>query len=356
MAPILWVFSELFYPEQTSTGYLLTESAAGLGREFDTRVITGPASEFLCPVKRAGREVFRGLRIYRCAGTSFSKDRLMGRLANIVTRSLAMLWRGLRSCRRDDAVLVVTNPPTLPFMALIVRWLRGTPYVLLIHDVYPDVLACGGLLDPRSLLFRVLGALNRRVYERARAIVCLGRDMAELTHSRLGSGRGKVVVIPNWADLELIEPRAKKGNVLLRDLGWEEAFVVLYAGNIGRTHDVETVARAAAMLRERGDVKFLFVGFGARKVWLEDYCGREKLSHVRILSAMNRERQPEFLTGCDVGLIALRRGMAGVSVPSRLYNQMAAGRPIIAVADAASEVSQVVAEEEIGRASCRERV
>lgn len=343
----IWVLTELYFPEQTSTGYLLTQIAEGLTQQFEVKVITGPATNFLHQTTSANYEVKDGVEIYRCRRTNFSKDSIVGRLLNIATQSATILWASLIRCKQDDAILVVTNPPLLPFFALLIKWIKGCRVVLLIHDVYPEAIVASGLSTPNSILVKFGGWLSRILYNKVDMIVTLGRDMTKLAKAKLSDNHHKIHCIPNWAENEIVEPRAKAENPLLKELGITDCFVILYAGNIGRTHGIEYLVEAAKELQAT-NVHFIVLGFGAKKKWLEESVQRYNLKNVTLLPPRPRSEQIIFLNACDVALISFIKGMAGVSVPSRLYTQMAAGKPIIGVADDWSELAQVIQEEESG--------
>ena len=343
----IWVLSELYYPEQTSTGYLLTKTAEGLAEEFDVKVITGPATNFLNKQSAPAYEVHNKVEIFRCFGTTFSKDSLLGRMINIATQSLAIWWKVMRSCREADVILVVTNPPLLPFVALSVKFTRRTKIVLLMHDVYPEAIIASGMLRPDSLVVRLMTCLNHFLYNQVDKIITLGRDMSTLIQQKLNTNRHTIICIPNWAENDIIFPLARHENPMFEELHLTDKFVVLYAGNMGRTHGIEVMATAAKDLAGT-NIHFVVLGFGAKKKWLEEFVATHKLTNVTILAPRPRSEQLYFLNLADVALISFVANMAGISVPSRMYNQMAAGKPIIAVCDDWSELALVVHEEQIG--------
>jgi glycosyltransferase involved in cell wall biosynthesis len=343
------VLSELYYPEQTSTGYLLTKTAEGLAEDFTVKVIAGPATNFLKSTDAPAHEVRNNVEIFRCQGTSYNKDSLFGRLVNLVTRSLTIFWKTLTIAQKDDCIFVVTNPPLLPFVALPIKWLRGCQLVLLIHDVYPEVLVATGISKADSSIVKIGQVMNRFLYNQSDRIVTLGRDMSKLALAKLKDGNeAKIHCIPNWADNDSIQPTDRASNSLLQEIGVSDCFVVLYAGNMGRTHGIEYLAEAAKSLKDNSQIHFVVLGFGAKRKWLEEFVTKENLQSVTILAPRPRSEQIIFLNACDLALISFVPGMAGVSVPSRTYNQMAAGKPILAVADDWSELAEVVREEEIG--------
>ena len=344
------VLTELYFPEQTSTGYFLTKTAEGLAEEYEVKVVTGPATNLLLPCEDFPKHERRNqVEIWRCGGTNFNQDFLVGRFLNLLSRSLSIFRKALVFCQRNDTILVVTNPPVLPFVALLLKWIKGSQFVLLIHDVYPEALVAVGLCSSSSPLVKVGQLANRILYKQASKIITLGRDMTELAELKLPkNGNSQIICIPNWADNELIKPLKKKRNPLLQKLGIADKFIVLYAGNIGRTHGIEYVAEAARMFREEASIYFIVSGFGAKKKWLTEYIATHQLNNISILAPCASDELVFVLNACDVAVISFLPGMAGVSVPSRMYNQMAAGKPIIAVADQWSELAQVVQEEEIG--------
>jgi glycosyltransferase involved in cell wall biosynthesis len=266
-----------------------------------------------------------------------------------------MVARAVSLVDASDTIIVVTNPPILPYLALLVKHLTGCTLVLLIHDVYPEVLSATGVLPKDSYIVRWWHRASAVLYRQVDRIVTLGRDMTRLVENKLDEtdgrcgGRSKVVRIPNWSENDIIEPQARTDNPVLQAHNLQDQFVVLYAGNHGRTHGIEHLAEAARRLDAAGEaVHFLFVGFGAKKDWLESYVASQGLSNVTSIRGISRSEQGDYLNACDLAVISFIPGMAGISVPSRTYNHMAAGKPILAAADESSELAEVVLEEKIG--------
>jgi colanic acid biosynthesis glycosyl transferase WcaI len=343
----VFVISELYYPEETSTGYLLTKTAEGLAEHVPVHVICSQPTYSARGTRAPATEVRQGVSIERCGGTTFNKDSLWRRALNAVTITSSLAFRALRRLRSGDIALVVTNPPFLPFAISAACRLRGARCALLIHDVYPEVLIAAGMTRPTSALASVLRRATQRLYTNVDRIIVLGRDMALLARQKLAGNYEKIVLIPNWADDEEITPQPKRDNALLRELNLADRFVIQYAGNMGRTHGLEALFAAATRLAG-SDVHWLFIGSGAKKQWLEESARRAEATNITILGNRTRDDQQNFLNACDVAVISFVSGMAGVSVPSRMYNILAAGKPIIAVADPESELALTVEEEQVG--------
>jgi colanic acid biosynthesis glycosyl transferase WcaI len=344
----LWVISELYYPEETSTGHFLTKIAEGLAEHFPVSVLCGQPSYSARGRRAPVREVHSGVNIRRCWATTFDKDVLGLRLINLATISFTIFLQALWRISKRDHVLVVTNPPLLPFFTAFACRLRGAKCILLIHDVYPEVLIATGMSENGALLTRLIYWLNQRLYRNVDQIVVLGRDMKALVAKKLSNDTSHVSIIPNWGDLNEVVPGLRNQNRLLHELDLSEKFIVQYAGNIGRTHGIESLLESVGKLRDSTDIHFLFVGWGAKRRWLEQAIQRNDLRNMTLLPNQPRNELSNLLNACDVAIISFVPGMAGISVPSRMYNILAAGKPIIAVTDSDSELALVVREEKVG--------
>jgi colanic acid biosynthesis glycosyl transferase WcaI len=344
----VWVVSELYYPETASTGYILTGIAEGLAANSPVRVICGQPSYVAKGTRASKRESRNGVEIERCWGTTWDKNVLWKRVVNALTISCSMFLAMLVRLRRGDRVLAVTNPPALPILAALACAVRRAKCVLLVHDKFPEALVAVGLLKSHSLFAGALDRCMRRVYRRSASIVTLGRDMQALVQSQAGGDPRRVVVIPNWADTDAVRPQPRSENRLLREHGLLDKFVVQCAGNIGRMQDIELLVKCAETLRDHPEIHFLFVGSGAKKAWLDRVVQEPRHENITALPAFSREESSEVFNSCDVAVNALIPEMLGVSVPSRTYNVLAAGKPIIAAADPDSELARLIREEDIG--------
>jgi glycosyltransferase involved in cell wall biosynthesis len=341
----LWVISDIYYPEDVSTGYFMTRIAEGLAGVADVQVLCGRPAYAARHVRVARREDRNGTTITRLGLFALPKDRLVLRALNVVGFTLAVTLHMLLHLRRGDRILNVTNPPVVPpLVAAIAKW-RGARFVLLVHDVFPETAVAAGLLSRNSWLFRVLAAVTNSAYRRASAVVVLGRDMAKLASAKRGHDR-EIRIIENWADLDEITPQPAKHNPFLVERGWTEKQVVQLSGNLGRTHDVEALARAARSMSSASPWRFLFAGFGGKQGVAKDIAGQSDICEY--LGRQPRERLNDLLAASTVHVIAFVPGMLGLSVPSRMYNVMAAGRPIIAMAEPDTELAVTVEEEAIG--------
>jgi colanic acid biosynthesis glycosyl transferase WcaI len=344
----LWVLSELYYPEDSATGFYVTKTAEALAATHEVSVLCAQPTYRARGTKAPAFEVLNQVHVHRCAATTLNKDVLSFRIVNLITISVSLFFNAVRKIRQGDVVIVVTNPPTLPFVAFLACKLRGAKLILRIEDVYPDAMIAAGMVRAGSPAVRVLNAMHRSLYRNVDRVIVLGRDMLQLVQRKLQRDSRNVTVITNWADCAEITPLDRDGNPLLKKLGLTNKFVVQYSGNMGRTHDLEGLVQAARILAPEQGIHFLFIGTGAKEVWLTRTTRELALGNVTILPPQQRSDLAQSLNACDLAVISFVKGMAGVSVPSRMYNILAAGKPILAVADSDSELALVVREERVG--------
>jgi glycosyltransferase involved in cell wall biosynthesis len=344
----LWVVSELYYPEETSTGYYMTRIAEGFVGQFTVKALCGQPNYSSRGTKAPKREVRRGVEIFRVAGTTLNKNVIIFRLVNMQTLSLSTFVKTIFNFREKDRILVVTNPPSMPFVIAIAALIRGAQYTLLIHDNYPEILLAAGKIRETSLLVTVLNYCNRWLFKHATKIIVVGRDMKVLLEQKTAGLDVSIDVIQNWAELDTVRPEARGENVLLAELGLAGKFVFLYAGNMGYPNDIETIVGAAKRLEVDPDIHFIFLGTGVKAPWLEREITVSGLTNITLLSPRPRSEQITFLNACDVALVSLVDKMLGVSMPSRTYNILAAGKPILALAEPDSELATVIDEDRVG--------
>ncbi len=326
----------------------MTQIAESLAQKYKVMAVCAQPTYHARGTRALKREIHNGVDITRITSTTFNKNSILLRLINIVSIAFSMFWATVRLVKKNDYVLVVTNPPLLPYIALLAAKLRGAKCIVRVDDVYPDVMAATGMLKKNDFAYRILDRFVPYLFGRCERIVVLGRDMRELVMTKLNDISEKIHIIPNWADVADVKPLPRGSNLLLKEIGLKDKFVVQCAGNMGRAQDIETILEAAKQLQGQNRIHFLFIGSGTKKAWLEEQIVKHQLGNITVLPNRPRSDQVNFLNACDVAISTLVQGMLGISVPSRMYNILAAGKPLIAVVDAKSEVAMVVTDERVG--------
>jgi colanic acid biosynthesis glycosyl transferase WcaI len=331
--PRLLVLNQYYRPGVEATAQLLADLCEGLADEFDVTVVTATLRN-----APAAREVLNGVEVVRVRSTAFERRRLWLRALNYITFLAQALRVGLGT-ERPDVVLSMTDPPVIADVALVVARRFRVPLVVVSQDVFPETAVRLGRLESRAVVF-LLGALVRWYLRRADRIVAIGETMRARLVDK-GARADRLTVIPNWVDTSSIAPAAR-ANGWAREHGLDGGFVVMHSGNVGHAQDLDSLIRAATLLRDLDDLAVAIIGGGARQGELVRLAESLDARQVRFLPYQPRELLSQSLSAADVHVVGLARGLAGYVVPSRLYGVLAAGRPVIAAADAESETAQIV--------------
>jgi colanic acid biosynthesis glycosyl transferase WcaI len=326
-------FNRSYWPDFGATGQLLTELTRDLVHEFGEDVTVVTASH----EGRPKRDLNEGVVILRARGSHFAKQRFVGRALNYLSFFFSSIWASFR-IRSPDVVVALTDPPIIGLVGWLTAKRTGAHFVFLCQDIFPEVATL--LEDFKSEIVNgLLQRVNRFLVRRADRIIALGESMKQRLVEGKGASPSKITVIHNWAD-SAVFGGAPKDNAFSREHGLAASFVVMHAGNLGLSQNLDTLIDVAERLSSE-NVTFLFVGDGVRRPSLEEEVSRRGLTNVRFLPYQPRERMKESYATADVFLVSLKEGLSGYIVPSKLYGILAAGRPYVAAVEPDSEVARI---------------
>jgi glycosyltransferase involved in cell wall biosynthesis len=203
-----------------------------------------------------------------------------------------------------------------------------------------------GLLRANSFLTRLLRLANRIMFRLLDGIVVIGRDMVPklLAYPKVSSSR--ITLIPNWATMSVRYRELSSENPYRQHCGGK--FIVAMFGNVGFTHDPVSVLEAARLLKDHSDIRFLLSGDGVGWAKLKETQAARPLPNVTLVERVSESELENFLSAGDVWIVPYRKNNTGVSVPSRIYNILAVGRPIIICSEPNAEAAMLLQEENIG--------
>lgn len=267
------------------------------------------------------------------------KQNMLHRLANYVSFNVMAWLAGIWERRRYDVILANSGS----FFTGITGWLLGalrrTPVIYNVQDIYPDVPARAGQLRSPAAI-RGLAAIEAFMYRRASHITVISNEQQSAL-LRKGVPPAKLSVIPNFVDTDFIRP-LPKDNELSRRLGLHDRFVVAHAGNLGYAYDFASLLRAAELLRDDSGILFLIVGAGVRQQELQEQIASRALENVRMLPFQPEAELPWLRAAVDVHLSLYAKGAVQSSLPSKIYEIMASGRPAIVSAERATDLYRLV--------------
>ena len=336
-----------FAPDTAPTGEVITtivrEMAAAGRRVHVVTSLPWYRSHAIEPgwggrlVRRERTEWGSVIRVHPFPGRS--KRNLLRRavgfaLFSAVAGVCALLAGGVR---RPAAVVSMSPPLTLGLTGWLAARLRGARAVFNIQDVFPDAaVETGTITDPR--LIAAARWLERVSYERSDRVVVLSDDLRDNVRAKVGERhRDKVVVVPNFVDSGFVTPMDRLTQYRA-ELGIGDGPVVMYAGNVGFSQSLEIVIEAARRIPR---ATFVINGGGSGRDHFRGMA--EGVPNVVFGDYQPRERVPEVLATGDIHVVPLRKGLGAVSVPSKTYSILAAGRPVVAAIDEGTEVPRMLA-------------
>jgi colanic acid biosynthesis glycosyl transferase WcaI len=268
------------------------------------------------------------------------KTNLLRRALGFAAYTALAAFEALRIGRpltRVDAVISMSPPLTLGLTGWAVSRVRRGRSIFNIQDVFPDAAVDTGAITNRTII-ALARWLERVSYRRSDAVTVLSDDLAANVRAKLPDAlAARVHVIPNFVDTDAIRP-GDRSTTYRRELGLGDGPVVLYAGNVGFSQSLDLMVHAA---RELPDVMFLINGDGAARPALERQAAG--IANLRFAGYLAPDRLGELLATGDVHVVALKRGLARVSVPSKTYSIMAAARPVLAAIDPGTAVPSILA-------------
>ena len=336
-----------FAPDLAPTGVVMTRIVTELAaRGHELHVVTS-----LPWYRNHAIEQGWGGRLWRTEKTEWgsiirvhpfpgkSKSNLLRRALGFIAFSYAV---GIRSVHADglpfkaDGVLAMSPPLTLGLTGWCTKIIRRAPLVFNIQDVFPDAAIQTGAISNKKIIAAAKW-LERVSYQRSDAVVLLSQDLRTNIANKIDAKHHhRLHVIPNFVDTVAITPQDRMTNYR-NELGIGDQLVVMYAGNVGFSQSLNLVVEAAAKFPE---VAFVVNGDGAARKKLQEDCA--ELANVYFGDYQPIERLSEVLATGDIHLVPLRTGLAAVSVPSKSYSILAAGRPMLAAIDLNTEIPNML--------------
>lgn len=323
---------QIFFVNQSS-GYLMIDILEAFSEEYDELIL---CAGVIVPRSRPLPENVKVERTIPYNRTS--------KWQRIYTWSIAfikVLYLILFKYRKATLFLV-SNPPFTTFLPLFCK----NPFFILIYDVFPDALVKHHVFSAKSIIIRFWEKVNKNVYARALRIFTLSKGMSNLISKY--APNTAIEVVPIWSDNDFLKPLPRAENIFLQEQDLLNKFVVLYSGNLGRSHDVEILVDLAARL-SREPFFFLIIGEGDKYQSLSQLIANSGLSNIRLLPWQPVEKVPYTLASADIGVVSLGKEASLLSVPSKTFSLMSVGVPILGIADHKSELADLISRYNLGK-------
>ena len=271
----------------------------------------------------------------------YRRDSLASRLTSWIGGFFSIIVK-LRRKYADCDVLLSTNPPLATWVPLFVRN-SASLYVL---DLYPEALQMTGMLGERNLIYRAWRKLNARAYRNFEQIFVLTDGMKAAIERYGVTG---VQVLPPWSAAIVGQSSKDPDSAhFLGELGLDNRFIVLYSGNLGKEHEIEALVSAAERLRSNEKVKFVIMGGGWKHQMIASYVRETDLENVLILPFQDPGKFREIMAASHLGVVAQSSRTAAVCIPSKTFNLLAAGKPLLVIGSPNSDLGRMIVENHCG--------
>ncbi|MEY4213875.1 MAG: hypothetical protein RL458_2101 [Pseudomonadota bacterium] len=336
------LLNQTFHPDVVATAQVLSDFAVGLVERghhvtafASRRAYDNPAMRF------ASRENWRGVEVHRLSATSFGKGAKWKRAADFGSFSAACTLR-LLTTSRYDAVVALTSPPLVSYLAAWFCRLRGAKLFYWVMDLNPDEALAAGWLRQGSLPTRALEVMSRFSLRQSHRIIALDRFMRDRIVAK-GIPAGRVAVIPPWAHDEAVHFDAAGRDKFRARHGLTDKFVIMYSGNHSPVHPLTTLMEAARQLADDPRFAFCFVGGGSEHPKVKRFAEQHGLKNILCLPYQPLAELAGSLSAADLHTVVLGEPFVGMIHPCKIYNILTVGAPVLYVGPEPSHLADILA-------------
>ncbi len=337
------LLNQTFYPDVAATAQYLTDLAHGLAeRGHEVSVVTSRRSYDSPEECFPAYERRDGIEIHRVPATGFGKGSRWRRAVDFAT-FIGSCAVKLILVRRHEAVVALTSPPLIAFLAACYCRLRGAQLFYWVMDLNPDAAVAAKWLRPDSFAARCLEALSRFSFKHSHRIIVLDRFMRDRVIAK-GIPVSKIEVIPPWAQ-DNVGGWDPQGRASFRKKhGLTDQFVIMHSGNHSPCHPLDTVLEAARVLANDSRFAFCFVGGGSQHGVIRKYAETHQLRHVHTLPYSSMEELAGSLSAADLHVVVMGDPFVGMIHPCKIYNVLLVGAPILYLGPVDSHIRDIFAE------------
>lgn len=310
-----------------ASGYLQIDMLEAYKSKYSKRVIiAGTIVERSTPLSKD--IVWHKIAPYR-------RETKLKRMFSWLSASISMFFIVAFKYRKAH-IVAITNPP----FSVFVPWLLRCSYDILIYDLYPDALVHYNYISRKNWLYRIWSYLNKAVFRKARKIYTLTEGMKKLA-SNYSHSPTDIKIVPLWSSSSDFQKVEKEENVILKQTGTLDKFVLVYSGNLGVTHPIEKLIYIAEKL-DPEKFSVIIIGGGAKKKMLEKLVEDKKLANVHLLPWQPVEYLSHNLQAADLSVVTLDAEASDLSIPSKTFNILSIGNPILGICSSSSGLAELI--------------
>lgn len=327
--------TEWFYPEPDIKGLAFAKELQQRGHKV--QVLTGfpnyPGGKLYdgYKVKLFQREIIEDVEVIRVPLYPSHNQKAIHRILTYISFAFAAAFIGVFKVKKADVMYVYHPPATIAFPALFIKFFRRIPVVYDTQDIWPDSLFHSGMVRKEHFMVKAMAFFGKISYKLVDQMVVLSEGFKSLLIER-GAKAEKIKVIRNWSnDIPLSHFTEQQIAEKRKELGFDQQFTVLYAGNMGPGQNVSKLLEAAEMLQTEGaKVQFAFIGGGLEVDKLKKMKEDLQLYNVSFLPRVSPNDIGIYLLAADALLVHLKRDpLSDITIPSKIQAYLMVGKPIL---------------------------
>jgi glycosyltransferase involved in cell wall biosynthesis len=269
-----------------------------------------------------------GITILRAYTYTALHRSFIHRVVSFLSFMLSSFFLGL-GVRKVDLVWGTSPPIFQGITAWLLARLKRAPFLFEVRDLWPAFAIAVGVLRSKILISSSLW-LESFLYHQADCVMV--NSPGYIDHVR-GHGARQVELIQNGADPHMFDP-AVDGHSFRRDHNLQDKFVVLYAGAHGMSNDLEVVLQAANLLRNEPAIRLVLIGDGKEKPALQARAKDMNLTNLIFVPPAAKAEMPAVLAAADACIAILKPvELYKTTYPNKVFDYMAAGRPVVLAID-----------------------
>ena len=343
------IITQFYPPDYAATGQFIYDLAGALAQSgFDVSVFTGMPGYAFRQTDVEHQEHSNGVFVRRTGSINLMSKRIRNKLVSSILFLLRCVIKFRHKSIRGSHLVLTSAPPFLGLIGWFYHKAFGHTYSCIIYDIYPEVAVRLGVVTSDHWVIKFWEFVNIKVWNRAESLIVLSEPMKQLLVDKNKHLAEKIHVIHSWADPKFICPIAKADNWFAKQYDLTDCFVVLYSGNLGRCHDSRTILKCVQLLRDRTDIKFVFIGNGVGSQIIKTAIAADDLPNVLQLPYQDREVLPFSLTACDLSLVSILSNVGDTIAPSKIYGILAAERPVAVICPQDSYLREMVEQGDCG--------
>ena len=311
-----------------ASGYLQIDMLEAYGSKYADRAIVAAT------IVERGTPLSKEVKWHQII--KYDRRTVFKRVYTWVIATLQIFWIVAWRYRKAH-IVAVTNPP----FSIYVPWLlRVKSYDIVVYDAYPDALVNFRYTKKGSVIYRAWSELNKKAFRGANRIFTLTNGMKELVLDYIENS-SKVEVVHLWSSASDFKAVLDDDNEILSKTDSKGKFCLVYSGNLGLTHPVEKLIDLAALL-DPEIFSIIIIGGGAKEKMLNEIQEIKRHPHVHLLPWQPVDLLSHSLQAADLSIVTLDKEASNLSIPSKTFNIMSVGNPILGICNLDSGLAEII--------------